>query len=136
MMAKPLVSDGLWERIEPLLPAPKPRRARYPGRKPLGLRRVLTGIVFVLKSGIPWEELPVEMGCGCGMSCLNYLRSWQQSGLWERIHEVLLAHFPGADKIDWSRVAREATDTIPIWGRGATMARSPVSDWPALRRID
>src|SRR5205085_9216834 len=114
-MAKPLVSDELWEQIEPLLPAPKPRRARYPGRKPLGPRKVLTGIVFVLKSGIPWEELPVEMGCGCGMSCLNYLRSWQRSGLWAKIHQALLAHLPGADRIDWSRAARDATDNFSLW---------------------
>src|SRR6516164_5856352 len=73
-MAGPLVSDALWERVKPLLPPPKPRRFRCPGRKPLDERRVLTGVIFVLKTGIPWEELPQEMGCGCGMSCWNYLR--------------------------------------------------------------
>jgi len=67
-MAKPLVDDELWELIQPLLPPPKPRRFRHPGRKPLDARKVLTGIVFVLKSGIPCEMLPKEMGCGCGMS--------------------------------------------------------------------
>ena len=79
-MAKPLVSDELWQRIEPLLPQPKPRRFRFPGRKPLDYRKVLTGIIFVLKTGIPWEELPQEMGCGCGMTCLNYLNAWQRVG--------------------------------------------------------
>ncbi len=68
-MAKPLVPDELWELIRPLLPPPKPRRFRYPGRKPIGDREALTGILFVLKTGIPWEDLPAEMGCGCGMSC-------------------------------------------------------------------
>jgi transposase len=63
-MAKPLVSDALWERLEPLLPPSKPRRFRFPGRKPLDRRKVLTGIIFVLKTGIPWEDLPQEMGCG------------------------------------------------------------------------
>jgi transposase len=106
-MAKPLLSDEVWEQIRPMLPAPKPRRARFPGRKPLDPRRVLTGIVFVLKTGIPWEELPVEMGCGCGMTCLNYLKTWQQNGLWAKMHEILQAHVPGADRIDWSRVARD-----------------------------
>lgn len=62
-MAKELVSDELWELIESLLPKPKRRRFRYPGRKPLDRRKVLTGILFVLKSGIPWEMLPPEMGC-------------------------------------------------------------------------
>jgi len=68
-MAEVLVPDDLWEMIEPLLPPPKPRRTRYPGRRPLDRRKVLTGILFVLKSGIPWEMLPKEMGCGSGMSC-------------------------------------------------------------------
>ena len=69
-MAKPLVSDELWEIVQPLLPAPKPRRFRNPGRKRLDDRKALTGILFVLKSGIPWEMLPQEMGCGSGMTCL------------------------------------------------------------------
>ena len=67
-MAKPLVDDELWELIQPLLPPPKPRRWRYPGRKPVNDRQALTGILFVLKSGIPWEMLPQEMGCGSGMT--------------------------------------------------------------------
>src|SRR5204863_7319832 len=71
-MAQPLVSDALWAKIKPLLPPPKPRRLRFPGRKPLDPRKALTGIIFVLKSGIPWELLPQEMGCGSGMSCWNY----------------------------------------------------------------
>jgi RNA polymerase sigma factor (sigma-70 family) len=104
-MAKPLLTDEIWEQIQPMLPAPKPRRARYPGRKPIEPRKVLTGIVFVLKSGIPWEELPVEMGCGCGMTCLNYLKAWQQSGLWPKMQRVLVGQLAGGDKIDWSRVA-------------------------------
>ena len=68
MRAKPWdVPDGLWERIEPLLPA-RQRRFRYPGRKPLDDRRVLQGILFVLHTGIGWEHLPQELGFGCGMT--------------------------------------------------------------------
>ncbi len=67
-MAKPILPDELWNLIEPLLPPPKPRRRRYPGRKPVDNRRVLTGILFVLSSGIPWEALPQELGCYCGMT--------------------------------------------------------------------
>jgi transposase len=76
-MAKPLVDDELWELIQPLLP-PKPRRWRYPGRKPLSDRQALTGILFVLKSGIPWEMLPKEMECGSGMTCWRRLRHLYQ----------------------------------------------------------
>src|SRR5919197_699155 len=101
-MAKPLVSDELWELIEPLIPV-KPRRFRHPGRKPLPDRQVLTGILFVLKTGIPWEHLPQELGCGSGMTCWRRLRDWQQAGVWARLHRVLLNRLGHADQIDWSR---------------------------------
>jgi len=53
---KPLVSDALWEHLQPLFPPPPPRRFRFPGRKPLDYRKVLTGILFVLKTGIAWDN--------------------------------------------------------------------------------
>jgi transposase len=115
-MAPPLVSDALWSRIEPLLPPPKPRRPTHPGRKPLEPRKVLTGIIFVLKSGIAWEELPQEMGCGCGMSCLNYLKAWQRAGVWERLHHVLLEALQGADRLDWSRAAIDSSHARALGG--------------------
>src|SRR4028118_604084 len=89
-MAKPLVSDALWDRIHPLLPPPKPRRKRFPGRKPIDDRKALHGILFVLKTGINWEDLPREMGCGCGMTCWRRLRDWNEAGVWQRLHQVLL----------------------------------------------
>ena len=107
-MAKPLLPDALWAIIEHLLPAPKPRRYRYPGRKPIGDRQALTGILFVLKTGIPWEDLPVEMGCGCGMTCWRRLHHWQEQGIWFRLHQVLLDRLEDADKIDWARAAIDA----------------------------
>jgi len=115
-MAKPLVSDALWQRIEPLLPPPKPRRFRYPGRKPLDRRKVLTGIIFVLKTGIAWEDLPQEMGCGSGMSCLNYLKAWHQAGVWVSLHQVLLQALEDADKIDWQRGAVDASFARALGG--------------------
>ena len=71
-MAKPLLTDELWARIEPLLPE-RPARPKG-GRPPLPDRATLSGIVFVLKTGIPWEDLPQEMGCGSGMTCWRRLR--------------------------------------------------------------
>jgi transposase len=108
-MAKPLVPDELWELLQPLLPPPKPRRFRYPGRKPIDDRKALTGILFVLKTGLPWEDLPLEMGCGCGMTCWRRLYAWHQAGVWFRLHQVLLTQLDDADKIDWSRVAIDAS---------------------------
>jgi transposase len=122
-MARPLLSDALWERIEPLLPAPRPRRARHPGRKPLGPRRVLTGILFVLRSGIPWHALPAEMGCGSGMTCLNYLKGWRLDGTWARLQEVLLEHLPDAHRLDWARAARAA---VGPWHQQALSERNHV----------
>jgi transposase len=107
-MAKPLVSDGLWERIEPLLPRVE-RRYRYPGRKRVPDRQALTGILFVLKTGIPWEALPQEMGCGSGMTCWRRLRDWNEAGVWERLHQVLLDELQDAGALDWSRAVVDSS---------------------------
>ena len=81
-MAEPLLTDELWAVIEPLLPkwAPSPKG----GHPRLDDRKALTGILFVLKTGIPWENLPYETGCGCGMTCWRRLRDWQRDGTWDK----------------------------------------------------
>jgi transposase len=106
---KTLVSDALWERLQPLLPPPPPRRFRFPGRKPLDHRKILTGILFVLKTGIAWDDLPAELGCGCGKNCRDYLQRWQQAGVWRKLHALVLAELNGADEIDWSRALIDAS---------------------------
>ena len=106
---KLLVTDALWERLQPLLPPPPPRRARFPGRKPLDYRNILTGILFVLKTGIAWDDLPAELGCGCGKTCRHYLRAWHQAGVWLGLHAVLLAELNSADQIDWGRALIDAS---------------------------
>jgi len=109
MRAKPWdVSDGLWERVEPLLPV-RQRRFRYPGRKPLDDRLVLQGILFVLHTGIGWEHLPPELGFGCGMTAWRRLRAWQEAGVWERLHEQLLAELHAADEIEWERAIADGS---------------------------
>jgi transposase len=105
-MAKPLVSDQLWARLAPLLP-PEPPKPKG-GRPRLPDRVVLTGIIFVLKSGIPWEMLPQEMGCGSGMTCWRRLRDWQQAGVWARLHARLLSELRGAERLDFSRASLDA----------------------------
>ena len=130
-MAKPLVEDELWALIQPLLPRPKPRRFRCPGRKRLDDRKVLTGILFVLKSGIPWEMLPQEMGCGCGMTCWNRLREWQQAGVWAKLHRLLLKKLEDAGEIDWSRAI---VDSSSVRAVGAGEKKWPQSDRSPTRR--
>lgn len=76
-----LVNDALWAELEPLLPAPKPRRARYSGRQPLAPRRALEGILFVLRTGIGWNALPKELGFGCGSACHKRLSAWATAGV-------------------------------------------------------
>jgi transposase len=106
---KSLVTDALWERLQPMLPPPPRRRFRFPGRKPLDYRNVLTGILFVLKTGIAWDDLPAELGCGCGKTCRDYLRRWHQASVWRKLHEVLLAELNEADQIDWQRALIDAS---------------------------
>jgi transposase len=105
-MGKELVSDELWEIVEPLLPKepPKPNG----GRPRVDDRATLTGIIFVLRSGIPWEMLPQEMGCGSGSTCWRRLREWQEAGVWEELHRVLLDRLGEADRIDWERASLDS----------------------------
>ncbi len=106
---KSLVTDALWERLQSLLPPPPPRRFRFPGRKPLDYRKILTGILFVLKTGMAWDDLPAELGCGCGKTCRHYLQLWHQAGVWRQLHAVLLAELNEADQIDWERALIDAS---------------------------
>jgi transposase len=105
-MSKELVSDELWELIEPLLP-PEPPKPKG-GRPRIDDRAALTGIVFVLKSGIPWEMLPQEMGCGSGSPCWRRLRDWQEAGVWEELHRVFLDRLGEAERIDWERASLDS----------------------------
>jgi transposase len=102
------VSDELWVRLEPLIPK-KPRRFRSPGRRPLDDRKVLSGILFVLVTGVGWERLPRELGFGSGMTCWRRLTAWQDAGVWKRLHVVLLSELRAAGEIDWSRAVVDAS---------------------------
>lgn len=114
---KVLVSDELWAVIEPLLP--EQRRSRKGGRPPVPNRAALTGILFVLQTGIPWEYLPHEMGCGSGVTCWRRLRAWQRRGVWKQLHEVLLGRLAAADQIDWSRAVVDSRSVPAKRGAGS-----------------
>src|SRR2546426_43989 len=105
-MARPLVSDELWEVVQPLLPRHRARPGKR-GRPPVDDRACLTGIVFVLQSGLPWEMLPQEMGCGSGMTCWRRLRDWQRRGGWEEVPAA--AEAEGAVRGPAVRHAAEST---------------------------
>jgi transposase len=114
-MAKELVTDELWETIEPLLPPepPKPQE----GRPRVEDRAALSGIIFVLKSGLPWEMLPQQMGCGSGVTCWRRLREWQEAGVWERLHQTLLDRLGQADQIEWERACLDSASIPAKRGR-------------------
>ena len=113
-MARELLPEELWELIAPLLPPepPKPKggRPRVPDRK------ALIGIIFVLRSGIPWWMLPKELGCGSPTTCWRRLQEWQAAGVWEKLHRVLLDRLRAADQIDWSRAVMDSASVRAVWG--------------------
>src|ERR1700716_1638337 len=103
-MAKPILPDDLWKRLEPLIPKPKENRhVQFAGRKPSDARRVVTGILFVLQTGVPWRSLPATSAFPSGFTCLRRLRQWQQAGIWQRLFEILLAELQATRKIDGYR---------------------------------
>ncbi len=120
-MAKELVSDELWQKVAPLLPveAPKPKG----GRPRVSDRAALIGILFVLKTGIPWEMLPQEMGCGSGMTCWRRLEEWHEAGVWKTLHDLLLAELRSADRLDWSRAI---VDSGSVRAVGGGKKRAPI----------
>ena len=133
-MAKQLVTDELWTIIAPLLPKepPKPKG----GRPRVPDRAALTGIIFVLTTGLPWEYLPQEMGCGSGMTCWRRLRDWNRANVWHRLHTVLLDRLGAADRLDWTRASLDSASLrakkgdpkpAPIRLIGARRGRSSTS---------
>jgi transposase len=124
-MARLLVTDQLWNLVSPLLPAAPDKGRGTPGGRPrLDDRKCLTGILFVLKTGIPWEDLPQEMGCGSGMTCWRRLDEWMESGVWLKLHHLLLNHLEASHKIDWSRACLDSASVAsPHAKKGKTNPR-------------
>lgn len=124
-MKSKLVSDALWAKVKELLPpeAPKPKG----GRPRVDDRAALTGIVFVLKTGIQWRELPWEMGCGSGVTCWRRLRDWQQSGVWERLHKLLLEQLQGAKKLDWNTAVLDSSSVSAKRGANSPGKTRPIA---------
>jgi transposase len=141
-----IVSDELWQLVEPLLPR-KDRRFRYPGCKRLPDRESLCGILFVLHTGIAWRHLPLELGFGSGATCWRRLDEWQRAGVWERLHELLLSMLRAAGEVDWSRAVADsshvqakkgaprrarARSTVAAGDRSTiSLSMQPASRWPS-----
>lgn len=121
-MAKPLVSDELWAIVEPLLP---PHRARPKGgRRPVDDRACFAGILFVLKTGIAWEDLPKEMNCGSGMTCWRRLRDWHQAEVFKKLQEILLARLRAAGLLQTDTAIVDSGSVRAVFG-GKKSERTP-----------
>ncbi|MET9524915.1 IS5 family transposase [Streptomyces coeruleorubidus] len=118
-----IVSDELWSLIEPLLPAPGPKLVE--GRPRIPDRQALCGILFVLHTGIQWEYLPQELGFGSGMTCWRRLAAWNEAGVWDQLHLVLLKKLRSAKKLDWSRAVIDSSH-VRAARRGPKSGPSPV----------
>ena len=102
-MTKPLLPDDLWERIEPLLPKDhRERHVRYAGRRPADDRKLMTGIIFVLRTGVPWKDLPATSDFPSGHTCRRRLLQWHEQGVWQKLRENLLSELRSKDSLDLS----------------------------------
>jgi transposase len=121
-MARPLVTDALWAEVAPLLPEPR-TPSRQGGRPRIDDRTCLEGILFVLKTGLPWEELPPQFGCS-GMTCWRRLNAWRRAGVWEAIWRKFLDELGREDAIDWSAAIVDSSSTRAVLG-GSSPAPTP-----------
>ncbi len=115
------VSAALFKKIKPLLPVVVP--SVKGGRPRVSDERALNGILFVLLTVIPWEELPQELGFGSGMTCWRRLHDWQAAGVWHRLRLLLLDELHGAGKLDFSRACMYGASVASP--RGAIHRRQP-----------
>jgi transposase len=120
-MAFTLVPDKLWNQIEPLLPREQPKPNG--GRPRVDDRACLTGIVYVLRTGMPWRFVPVELGCGSGVTCWRRLREWTELGIWPRIHRKLLSILGRRGKLDASLAIMDSASVRAVLG-GRTPGRT------------
>jgi transposase len=103
-MSDSILSEQLWQRIEPLLPKHRKRRdIQHAGRKPAEARKVMTGIIFVLKTGVPWKALPATSDFPSGHTCRRRLIEWDRRGVWRRLWHGILAELQSEGRLDWER---------------------------------
>jgi transposase len=123
-----LVSDELWNRIEPLLP-PLPPPSPKGGRPRVEHRPALAGIVFVLKTGIPWQALPTEMGCGSGSTCWRRFAAWTRLAVWSKLHALLLTALGKAGAVNLERAVIDSASVRAVFG-----GRTPAPTRPTVRK--
>jgi transposase len=114
-----ILDDEVWSAVSELVPGSKGRSSSEPGRRQLDGRATLSGILFVLMTGLPWNALPDRLGFGSGATCFRRLRAWQRAGAWQAIKGILIRKLDHADRIDWWRAEANAGDVRSIMRRRA-----------------
>lgn len=117
-----LLTDKLWSAVEPHIPKTPP--SKKGGRPRIGDRAAFTGILFVLRYAIPWDELPRALGYGSGTTCWRRLVAWQRAGVWDRIWQAMLADLNRQERVKWERVALDGS-SIPAKKGAKPPARTP-----------
>jgi transposase len=105
-----------WPVIQPLIPKQQPG----PGRKRADDRHTVNGILFVLKTGWTWEDVP--RAYGSPMTCWRRFQAWVADGTWERIWRILLSHLEAQDKWAWTQAFLDGS-FVPAKQGGPASAR-------------
>ena len=107
-MSAPILPDDLWRRMEPLIPRQRrKRRGLFAGRKPEDPRKIMAGIIFCLKTGVPWEYLPATNDFASGRTCRKWMIKWHKARVWQKLFATLLVELQHERKIDWRRAIIE-----------------------------
>ena len=117
-----LVSDELWEEIQPFLP--KHRRSRKGGRPPVEDRKALAGIVFILRTGSPWHLLPRGESYASATTCWRRMQQWTKLKVWPEVHRRLLQALNQAGEIELSHAVVDSASVRAVFG-GRTRGRTP-----------
>ena len=126
-----VVTDELWSRLEPLVPVPQ-RRYRFPGRRRVDNRAALEGILFVISTGMRWNDLPTAMFGASGATCWRRLKEWQEAGVWQQLHEAVLAELRAAGLLDLAHAVVDSSHLRALKGGTSPVpARSTGAGWVA-----
>lgn len=124
-----LVSDELWDQVESLLP-PEPAPSPLGGRPRVTNRQAFTGIVFVLRTGIPWQSLPIEMNCGSGSTCWRRFAEWTALAVWSKLHRLLLTQLGKAGSLNLDRAVIDSASV-----RAAFVGRTRARTRPTAQKL-
>lgn len=117
-MSRVPVSKELWKQLEPLIPSfvASPKGGRR--KRTISDEAALNGILFVLHTGIPWEDLPRALEHDSDMTCWRRLRDWNTAGVWEQLHQAMLVRLREHDQIEWSRASIDGSSVPSPRGAG------------------